>query len=210
MSWKHGIQTSKRTDSLIGLIGFATLLALFAALQKQPAAEAAAPIARAESAAAVSSTAVTKPALSADGIAATGIARQRTELSFLATELEMSESDILAFVRAGEKVNIAPGSMMRKLQSFKDISDGLRFNINGVRNELIVSGGGWIVDRIQAAKTQTDKLKEALKSIHRLSKEPNGMFLAQSLAEMLGLGRNAVRLTVDQVQAELDMMEQPK
>jgi hypothetical protein len=43
MSWKHGIQSSRRTDSLIGLIGLFALLAIGVALQKQPSAAETAP-----------------------------------------------------------------------------------------------------------------------------------------------------------------------
>jgi len=50
---------------------------------------------------------------------------------------------------------------MQGLKSFKTTTEEFKYNIGGVRDELIALGAGPVVQRIMAATNQTNKLKEA-------------------------------------------------
>lgn len=142
------------------------------------------------------------------GLAAGAVIRTLTEMSkrivelkFASEELGMPTQEIRAFQQAADKVNIE--GMLGKLQAFRNITEGLKYDFGGVRGELYAAGAAPLVAQLQGAATQGDKLKVALAYIQRLAKEPGGLFRAQRLGEMLGLGPEAVRLLVDNVNTEL-------
>ena len=152
------------------------------------------------------------PALSGFGIGAAGgviaagallrtftdMAKRIVELREASKELGMSERDIRAWGLAAEKVGISSQSMQQGLMAFKKTTDGLKYNIGGVRDELYALGAGPIVQRMQAATTQADKLKVAFDFKEQLMKADPSGFKARSFFDQIGLGADKARLSYEE------------
>lgn len=125
----------------------------------------------------------------------TSISGRIVELKYASKELGMSERDIRAWGLAAEKAGISTDAMMSGLKGFKQTSEEFKYNIGGVRDELIALGAGPVVQRITAATTQTEKLKAAFDFKEALQRADPSGYKARKFMEMIGLGADAARLS---------------
>ncbi|MCA1452834.1 hypothetical protein I6F35_06315 [Bradyrhizobium sp. BRP22] len=128
----------------------------------------------------------------------TNISGRLVELRYASKELGMSERDIRAWSLAAEKAGISSESMVQGLESFKKTTDGLRYNIGGVRSELYQMGAGPVVQRMMAATTQAEKLKIAFDFKDVLMKSDPTGFKARKWFDDIGLGADKARLSLDE------------
>ncbi|UPT99210.1 hypothetical protein J4G48_0014660 [Bradyrhizobium barranii subsp. apii] len=124
-------------------------------------------------------------------------AKRVVELKYASKELGMSERDIRAWGSAAEKAGISAQSMQQGLESFKKTTDGLKYNIGGARDELYAMGAGPIVQRMQAATTQAEKMKVAFKFKDELMKDDPSGFKARMFFDQIGLGADKARLSFE-------------
>ena len=126
------------------------------------------------------------------------ISTKIVELQFASKELGMSERDLRAWSLAAQKAAISPETMMQGLKSFHNVSQGFKYNLGGVRDELVAMGAGPVVARIMAARTETEKLKQAFDFKDALMKADPSGFKAQQFMQMMGFGAEAARLSYEQ------------
>jgi hypothetical protein len=109
----------------------------------------------------------------------------------------MSERDIRAWSSTAEKAGVSAQSMMSGMEAFKKTTDGLKYNIGGARDELYAMGAGPIVQRMQAAATQAEKMKVAFKFKDELMKDDPSGFKARMFFDQIGLGADKARLSYE-------------
>jgi hypothetical protein len=132
-----------------------------------------------------------------------GVAERVVELKYRSRELGMSERDLRAWGLAAEKVGISADTMMGGLEGFKQTTDGLKYNLNGVRDGLVAMGAGPVVRQMMAATTQGERLKIAFDMKDVLAKNDPSMFKAMKWMETLHLGAQSARLSYEEfVQAQ--------
>jgi hypothetical protein len=130
------------------------------------------------------------------------ISAKIVELQYASKELGMSERDLRAWSKTAERAGIAPEAMMEGLKGFRRTAQEFKYNIGGVRDELIAMGAGPVVSRIMNAKDQTEKLKEAFDFKDALMKaDPTG-YKARKFFEMIQLGADAARLSFAEFQEQ--------
>jgi hypothetical protein len=146
------------------------------------------------------------PALGAFGLGAAGAgiaagmvirtlnetANRIVELKEASKELGMSERDIRAWARANEEVGVSTEKATANLQGFKQVTEGLKYNIGGVRDQLNQIGAGPLVGRLMATTDQAERLKLALEFGKGLS-----VFQRQKVFETLGLGLDSARVSME-------------
>ncbi|OSJ31551.1 hypothetical protein BSZ19_21950 [Bradyrhizobium japonicum] len=152
------------------------------------------------------------PALGALGFGAAGVglalgqlgrtladaSKRVVQLKYASKELGISERDLRAWQVTAQKAGVSAQSMMSGMEAFKKTTDGLRYNIGGARDELYAMGAGPIVQRMQAATTQAEKMKVAFDFKEQLQKaEPSG-FKARMFFDQIGLGADKARLSYEQ------------
>jgi hypothetical protein len=125
-------------------------------------------------------------------------AKRIVELEYASKELGMSERDIRAWSSTAEKAGVSAQSMMQGMEAFKKTTDGLKYNIGGARDELYAMGAGPIVQRMQAAVTQAEKMKVAFKFKDELMKDDPSGFKARMFFDQIGLGADKARLPFEQ------------
>jgi hypothetical protein len=131
----------------------------------------------------------------------TNAAKRVVELKYASKELGMSERDIRSWQGAAERVGVSAQSMTQGLANFKKTTDGLKFNIGGARDELYALGAGPIVQRMQAATNQADKLRVAFQFKDALMKDDPSGFKARMFFDQIGLGADKARLSFEQYEA---------
>ena len=137
-------------------------------------------------------------ALYALGRTFSNVADRVVELKYRSKELGMSERELRAWSFAVERVGVSGDAMLQGLQNFKTMTDGLKYNLGGVRDHLYSIGAGPVVQQMQAATTQAEKLKVAFAFKDALNKEdPTGFKARQAFIE-LGLGAEAARLSLEE------------
>ena len=119
------------------------------------------------------------------------MAKRVTELKFASRELGMSERDIRAWQNAAEGVGGSASSMLQGLTKFRDVTQGLRFNVGGVRDDIIRMGGGPVLKAIEAATTQAEKLRIAFKFGEQF--EP-GSIQWRTWFDQIGIGAENARI----------------
>ncbi|MET3995999.1 hypothetical protein ABID65_007671 [Bradyrhizobium sp. S3.9.2] len=136
------------------------------------------------------------------------VAKRTVELKYASKELGMSERDLRAWSSAAEKAGISASSMMQGMEAFKKTTDGLKYNIGGARDELYAMGAGPIVQRMQAATTQAERMKVAFDFKEQLAKSDPSGFKARKFFDDIGLGADKARLSYEQfVQAQGKLRE---
>ena len=130
------------------------------------------------------------------------VATKIVELKYQSKELGMSERDLRAWSTAAQKVGLAPESIMAGLKGFKQTTEEFKYNIGTTRNELIAMGAGPVIARINAATTTAGKLKEAFDFKNFLDKSDPSGYKSRKLFEMLGLGAENARLSLEQFNKE--------
>jgi hypothetical protein len=126
-------------------------------------------------------------------------AKRIVELKYASKELGMSERDIRAWQLTAQKVGISSQSMLSGLENFKKTTDGLKYNIGGTRDALYAMGAGPIVQRVQAATTQAQKLTEVFKFGKELDKDDPSGFKKRMFYDQWGLGADKARLSLDEL-----------
>jgi hypothetical protein len=126
----------------------------------------------------------------------TAISKQMVELKYRSQELGMSERDIRAWMGAAQEAGISAQSMMQGLAGFRNVTEGLKYNIGGVRDQLYALGAGSVVRAMQSMTDQGDKMKIAFAFKDVLWKE--SPWKAQQFFEMIGLGADKARLSYEQ------------
>jgi hypothetical protein len=121
------------------------------------------------------------------------ISKQMVDLSYRSKELGMSERDIRAWMGTAEKAGISAQSMLQSLTGFRNTTEGLKYNIGGVRDQLYSLGAGPIVRAMQGAANEGERLKSAFTMKDVLWKE--SPWKAQQFFQMVGLGADAARLS---------------
>ncbi|MET3969094.1 hypothetical protein [Bradyrhizobium sp. S3.9.1] len=124
----------------------------------------------------------------------TSISGKIVELRYASKELGMSERELRAWGLAAEKAGISSETILGGLKSFKQTTEEFKYNIGGVRDELIALGAGPVVQRMTAATTQLSKLKEAFDFKEVLMRADPSGYKARKFTEMIGLGADAARL----------------
>ena len=124
-------------------------------------------------------------------------AKRVVELKYASKELGMSERDIRAWGVTAEKAGVSAQSMMSGMEAFKKTTDGLKYNIGGARDELYSMGAGPIVQRMQAATTQAEKMKVAFQFKDELMKDDPSGFKARMFFDQIGLGADKARLSYE-------------
>jgi hypothetical protein len=120
------------------------------------------------------------------------------ELKYASKELGMSERDLRAWQSTAEKAGVSAQAMMSGMEAFKKTTDGLKYNIGGARDELYAMGAGPIVQRMQAATTQVEKMKVAFRFKDELMKDDPSGFKARMFFDQIGLGADKARLSFEQ------------
>ncbi|MBA4033198.1 MAG: hypothetical protein C0480_01140 [Bradyrhizobium sp.] len=141
--------------------------------------------------------------ISALGRTLADTAKRITELRYASRELGMSERDIRAWEVAAQKAGISAESMRSGMEGFKKVTDGLKYNIGGARDELYAMGAGPIVQRMQAATTQAQKLKIAFNFKDQLQKSDPSGFSARHFFDQIQLGADKARLSYEEYTAAL-------
>jgi hypothetical protein len=124
------------------------------------------------------------------------MSKRMVELKYRSVELGMSERDIRAWASTAEKAGVSAQAMMQGLGGFKNVTEGLKYNLGGVRDQLYSLGAGPVVRAIQAATSQADKLKVAFTFKDVLWKE--SPWKAEQFFETIGLGASAARLSLEE------------
>ena len=138
----------------------------------------------------------------------TDMSKRVVELKYASKELGMSERELRGWGAAAEKVGIASQSMQQGLQNFKETTDGLRYNIGGVRNELIGMGAGPVVAAIMKATTQAEKLRIAFRFADQLKKDDPSGYAARRFLDQMGIGADKARLSLAEVEKEIAKMKE--
>jgi hypothetical protein len=162
------------------------------------------------------------PALSGLGLGAAGAAgaiaalsvtlinsaKKVVELKYASKELGVSERDLRAWGIAAEKVGISAASMQSGMEAFKKTTDGLKYNIGGARDELYALGAGPVVQRMQAATNQLDKMRIAFATKDELMKEDPSGFKAKMWFDAVGIGADKTRLSFEQYETAMKRLKQ--
>ncbi|WP_029079307.1 hypothetical protein [Bradyrhizobium sp. th.b2] len=157
------------------------------------------------------------PALGGVGLGAAGVgiaigamtrtmgdaAKRAVELKHASRELGMSERDLRAWQTTAEKAGVSAESMMSGIEGFKKTMDGLKYNIGGTRDELYAMGAGPLVARLQAIRDPAEKLREIFRFKDTLLTQPDGQFKAKRLFDMLELGGDKAKLSLEDYNATL-------
>ncbi|MEY9638727.1 hypothetical protein ABIF66_006981 [Bradyrhizobium japonicum] len=152
------------------------------------------------------------PALGGLGLGAAGVglalgqlhrtmgeaAKRVVELKYASKELGMGERDLRAWGNAAEKAGVTAQAMMSGMEAFKKTTDGLKYNVGGARDELYSMGAGPILQRLQAATTQAEKMKVAFDFKEQLQKADPSGFKARMFFDQIGLGADKARLSYEQ------------
>jgi hypothetical protein len=126
------------------------------------------------------------------------------ELKFASKELGLSTRQLQGYTTAAEKVGISSEAMTQALYKFKDVTDGLKYNIGGTRDELISLGATPVIQRVMAARTQAEKLAEVIKYGEALFKEDPSGLKRRKFYELWGLGAEAGRLSLENLNREVE------
>jgi GH24 family phage-related lysozyme (muramidase) len=136
----------------------------------------------------------------------TNMSKRMVELKYRSQELGMSERDIRAWASTAEKAGVSTQAMMQGLGGFKNVTEGLKYNLGGVRDQLYSLGAGPVVRAMQAATTQGEKLRVAFAFKEVLWKE--SPWKAEQFFETIGLGAAAARLHLEEYEkAQAKMAE---
>jgi Mannosyl-glycoprotein endo-beta-N-acetylglucosaminidase len=130
------------------------------------------------------------------------VAKRLTELKYVSKELGMSERDVRAWGYAAERVGVSSQAMVQGLRKFGDVANGLRYNIGGVRNELIRLGAGPVVRQMMQATSEAERLKTAFQFKDALMRDDPTGFKARQFFDQIGLGADAARLSYDQFEKQ--------
>ena len=122
------------------------------------------------------------------------IAKGILDVKNTAKDLGISTGALKAFSVEAQKVGIAPDAMAQSLKNFKRNTDDFANHIGTLRGQMVAMGAGPVLDAMNNATTELDKLKVAFdfKEV-LLQMDPTGV-KAQRFFEMLGLGPDTVRL----------------
>jgi hypothetical protein len=122
------------------------------------------------------------------------IAKGILDLKNTSKDIGISTSALKAFSIEAQKVGIAPEAMTQSLKNFKRNTDDFGLRMGTLRGQMIAMGAGPVLDAMNKASSEIDKLKVAFdfKEV-LLQMDPTGV-KAQRFFEMLGLGPDAVRL----------------
>ena len=122
------------------------------------------------------------------------IAKGILDVKNTAKDLGISTGALKAFSTEAQKVGIAPEAMAQSLKNFKRNTDDFSLRIGTLRGQMVAMGAGPVLDAMNKATTEIDKLKVAFdfKEV-LLQMDPTGV-KAQRFFEMLGLGPDTVRL----------------
>jgi hypothetical protein len=89
------------------------------------------------------------------------VAKRVTELKYASKELGLSERDLRAWQNAAETVGGSAEQMTAGLAKFQSVTQGLKYDIGGMRTEMYRLGLGPIARQLQEATTQAERLKIA-------------------------------------------------
>ena len=129
------------------------------------------------------------------------------ELSYSSKELGMSVEQLKGWSLAAEKAGIAPQTLIQSLKSFRDVEQGFKYNMSGIRDQLVAMGAGPVVSRIMAARTETEKLKIAMDFKEVLLKQDQSGFAARQFLQSMGLDVNFLRLSFEEAQKAAEKFE---
>jgi hypothetical protein len=122
------------------------------------------------------------------------IAKGILDVKNTSKDLGISTGALKAFSIEAQKVGIAPEAMTQSLKNFKRNTDDFANHMGNLRGQMIAMGAGPVLEAMNKATTEIDKLKVAFdfKEV-LLQMDPTGV-KAQRFFEMLGLGPDTVRL----------------
>jgi len=156
------------------------------------------------------------PALGGFGLGAAGVglaigglartmgetAKRVVELKYASKELGLSERDLRAYQAAAQKVGISADSMTSGLQGFVKTTHEMKIGIGSARDELYAMGAGPVIARMNTARTTAEKLKVAFDFGKVLDQSDPTGFKKRAYYEMIGLGADKARLSLEQLTAE--------
>ena len=127
------------------------------------------------------------------------ISKSVVELSNVAKQLGMTTQEVQGFAAAAEKAGIAPQAMLQGLQEFRKNTEDFALRVGSLREQMMEVGFGPVLQRINEAKEQTDKLKVAWDMAEVLGRDSAA---AKRLFDMLGIGSEKLRFSWNEFQQE--------
>jgi hypothetical protein len=135
------------------------------------------------------------------------MSKRMVELKYSAKELGMSEREIRGWSEAAEQVGISSQSMVQGIRGFRNVLGGLQTNFGGVRDSMLQMGLGPFLAQIKSIKDPAQQLVEVFKFKDTLLTLPNGLWRAQQLFDIFGIGSDKVRITADEAAKSLASMK---
>src|SRR5262245_31183997 len=129
------------------------------------------------------------------------ISKSLVDLHHTSRELGMTTQEIRGFTEAAEKAGIAPQTMVEGLKAFRQNTEDFALRIGSVREQLMQVGAGPLLQRINEATTQIDKLKVAWDFAETAGRNSAA---AKRVFDLLGIGADKLRMSWDEAKQAID------